>query len=70
MNKVTVTFLHKERNHTFEFRTFADALDCYYDQCKGMGDHAGLVEGEWIVSLLTEKNEIYKQLKLTSTRNS
>jgi len=65
MYKVTVTFLHKERNHTFEFRTFTDALDFYYDQCKRMGDHAGLVEGEWVVSLIFN-NKIYKQLKLTS----
>jgi len=68
MYKVTVNFLYKERSHTFEFRNFADALDCYYDQCKGMGDHAGLLEGEWLISLITENNEIYKQLKLISTK--
>lgn len=69
MNKVTVTFLHNDNKFTFEFKFFVDALKEYYNQCKNMGDHAGYVEGEWIVSLIIN-NEIYKQLKLTSTINN
>ena len=65
MNKVTITFLEAGSKHTFEFKDFSEALKFYYDQCKHMGDHAGYVKGEWIVSLIIN-NEIYKQLKLTS----
>jgi len=68
MNKVKISFVNQERNHTFEFKIFTDALNCYWDKCKEMGEHAGLVEGEWVVSRITENNEINKQLKLTSTK--
>jgi hypothetical protein len=66
MYKVKITFVKQETTHTFEYKDFSDALNDYYYNCKHMGDHAGYVSGEWIVSLINTDNDIIKQLKLSS----